>query len=61
MTDGTAALLVTAATIGFLHTLLGPDHYLPFVAMARAGGCSLRKTELVTIHCGTGNVQGSAA
>ena len=61
MTDGTAALLFTAATIGFLHTLLGPDHYLPFVAMARAGGWSLRKTVLVTLLCGTGHVLGSAA
>ena len=28
-------LLLTAASIGFIHTLLGPDHYLPFVAMWR--------------------------
>ena len=27
-------LLASAASVGFLHTLLGPDHYLPFVSMA---------------------------
>ena len=31
-----AALTLAAASLGFLHTLLGPDHYLPFVVMARA-------------------------
>ena len=24
-------LIGTAATLGFVHTFLGPDHYLPFV------------------------------
>ncbi len=30
------ALVVTAVTVGVLHTVMGPDHYLPFVAMSRA-------------------------
>ena len=54
-----AALTATAAFLGFLHTLTGPDHYLPFVAMARAGRWSLRKTLLVTLTCGLGHVLGS--
>ena len=29
-------LLTSAAGIAFVHTLLGPDHYLPFVSMAVA-------------------------
>jgi small basic protein len=29
-------LTITAASIVFLHTLLGLDHYLSFVVMARA-------------------------
>ena len=33
-----SALCVTAASIGFLHTLFGPDHYLPFIVMAKAKG-----------------------
>ncbi len=59
MSDGIALLCGTAALIGLLHTLLGPDHYLPFVAMSRAGGWSLRKTVLVTLMCGIGHVLSS--
>ena len=52
-------LLTTALSVGVLHTLLGPDHYLPFVAMARVGEWSRRKTLLVTGLCGVGHVAGS--
>jgi sulfite exporter TauE/SafE len=48
-----------AFSVGFLHTLLGPDHYLPFVAMSRAGGWSIRKTLAVTALCGAGHVGSS--
>lgn len=58
---GTATLLATAATIGVVHTLLGPDHYLPFVALARARSWSLRRTLAVTALCGVGHVLGSIA
>lgn len=53
------ALCLTAMTIGVVHTLLGPDHYLPFVAMSRAGKWSLPKTILITALCGVGHVLGS--
>ena len=53
------ALCLTAATIGVVHTLLGPDHYMPFVAMSRAGDWSLRKTLRVTTGCGLAHVTGS--
>lgn len=53
------ALVGTAAVIGFLHTLFGPDHYIPFVAMSRVGNWSLRKTIVVTILCGLGHVLSS--
>ena len=49
----------TAASIGFLHTLLGPDHYLPFVAMSRVGAWSLRRTVFITLLCGMGHVLSS--
>lgn len=52
-------LVATAVSVGVLHTLLGPDHYLPFVAMARAGAWSRRKTLTVTGLCGVGHVAGS--
>jgi len=54
-------LILTAASIGFVHTLLGPDHYLPFVAMGAARGWSTRRTLWVTSLCGLGHVLGSVA
>lgn len=59
MTQELLALTTTAATIGFLHTVLGPDHYLPFVAMARAGSWSRVRTLAVTALCGVGHIAGS--
>ncbi|MBT8104489.1 MAG: hypothetical protein HKP05_02525, partial [Woeseiaceae bacterium] len=52
-------LLVTAATIAFLHTILGPDHYLVFTAMGKARAWSLAKTLRITFYCGIGHVLGS--
>jgi len=52
-------LLGTAASIGFIHTVTGPDHYLPFVAMSRIGQWSTRKTLIVTLLCGTAHVLSS--
>lgn len=52
-------LLVTAASIAFLHTILGPDHYLVFTAMGKARSWSLAKTLRITLFCGLGHVLGS--
>lgn len=49
----------TAASLGFMHTLVGPDHYLPFVAMSRVGRWSLPKTMVITVLCGVGHVLSS--
>jgi sulfite exporter TauE/SafE len=59
MTHETLILAGTAATIGFVHTVLGPDHYLPFVAMSKAGNWSGAKTAIVTALCGLGHVLSS--
>jgi hypothetical protein len=59
METNLTVLLGTAASIGLIHTLLGPDHYVPFVAMAQAGRWSKVKTLLVTVLCGVGHVAGS--
>lgn len=59
MADGISALALTAVVIGVTHTLLGPDHYLPFVFMARARGWSRAKTQLITLACGLGHVASS--
>ncbi len=52
-------LTITAASLGFFHTLLGPDHYIPFIVMARSGRWSLVKTTWVTILCGLGHILSS--
>ncbi len=59
MTAELGILLMTAVSVGFLHTILGPDHYVPFVAMARSNGWSPRKTFFVTSLCGLGHIVGS--
>ncbi len=51
----------TAAIVGFVHTIAGPDHYVPFIALSLAGRWSFRKTVLVTLACGIGHVLGSVA
>lgn len=53
------ALMITAASIGFFHTLLGPDHYLPFVMISWARKWSWLKTLAVTFLCGVGHVASS--
>jgi len=52
-------LAATAATIGFVHTVTGPDHYLPFIVIGRARNWSLARTLGVTTLCGIGHVLGS--
>lgn len=52
-------LIITAASIGFFHTILGPDHYLPFIMMSWARKWSLLKTSLITIVCGVGHIVSS--
>ena len=59
MPEELAVLSVTAASIALIHTLLGPDHYLPFIVMARARRWSMRKTACVTLLCGAGHVLSS--
>jgi nickel/cobalt exporter len=48
-----------AATIGVVHTLVGPDHYLPFITLAKARRWSLARTVGVTLVSGLGHVAGS--
>jgi len=54
-------LSLSAAVIAFVHTVLGPDHYLPFVAMAKARNWTMQKTLRVTLICGMGHLAGSVA
>jgi len=52
-------LLGTAGTLATLHTLIGVDHSIPFIALSRARGWSLRRTLWVTAGCGLVHVASS--
>jgi nickel/cobalt transporter (NicO) family protein len=59
MDSSLSILLFSALTIGFIHTLIGPDHYLPFIVLGRAEGWPMRKTMFWTFVCGVGHVLSS--
>ncbi len=52
-------LVSTATSLGFFHTLVGPDHYLPFIVMVKSGQWSMKKTTLITFLCGIGHILSS--
>lgn len=52
-------LAITALSLGFIHTIFGPDHYVPFVMMSRAQNWSKKKTALITFLCALGHVGSS--
>lgn len=52
-------LLIAAIAVSFLHTLTGPDHYLPFIALAKSRKWSLSHTLFWTSVCGSGHVLSS--
>ncbi len=59
MTHESYLLAITAASIGIFHTLLGPDHYVPFIVLARARKWTGIKTATITFLCGIGHVGSS--
>jgi len=61
MSPDLGILLATAASIGFIHTLTGPDHYLPFIVMGKARQWTTIKTLWITFLCGLGHVGSSIA
>ncbi len=52
-------LSLSAASLGFIHTVLGPDHYLPFIVLSRARQWSTYKTMWITFISGIGHVGSS--
>jgi len=52
-------LASTAATIAFVHTIIGVDHYLPLTAVATAKNWGMRKLAMVTTLIGFGHILGS--
>lgn len=59
MSNEVILLSFAAASLGFVHTVLGPDHYLPFIFMAKARHWSWKKTSWVTGLSGLGHVGSS--
>jgi sulfite exporter TauE/SafE len=59
MTAQLSALMITAASVGFIHTILGPDHYVPFAVLSWARNWSAAKTSVITVLCGLGHVLSS--
>ena len=59
MEGSTLLLAGTAVTVGFIHTLIGPDHYVPFIVMGEARQWTIRKTMFITFICGVGHVLSS--
>ncbi|MBE0461724.1 MAG: sulfite exporter TauE/SafE family protein [Candidatus Aminicenantes bacterium] len=59
MTNEIFILAGTALAIGFGHTVLGPDHYLPFIVISRARKWSFLKTLFISFLCGLGHVLSS--
>ena len=52
-------LVLSAASLGLIHTLLGPDHYLPFIVLSKARKWTRTRTLWITFISGLGHVLGS--
>lgn len=50
------AVLGISVTTAFIHTLTGPDHYLPFIVLAKSRKWSLKKTLGLTFVSGLGHI-----
>jgi sulfite exporter TauE/SafE len=59
MNEELTLLTLTAASLGFVHTILGPDHYIPFITLAKASKWSISKTTFITVICGIGHILSS--
>ncbi len=59
MSQELQVLVISAASIGFFHTLFGPDHYLPFIMIGKAKEWKLRKVLALTILCGVAHILSS--
>jgi nickel/cobalt transporter (NicO) family protein len=49
----------TAAGMGLIHTVIGPDHYIPFIAMSRARRWPMAKTLVISFFAGLGHILSS--
>lgn len=51
-----SALFIAALLTAITHTIMGPDHYLPFIAIAKSRNYTLKKTLFWTFICGLGHI-----
>lgn len=58
-TPEVSVLMLSTAGVAVLHTLAGPDHYLPFIVMGGARRWSVARTVGWTTLCGLGHVGSS--
>lgn len=56
MTPIEIGLLTSAGAAGVIHTLIGPDHTIPFIALAKTHNWPLKKTLAITAACGLAHV-----
>lgn len=59
MTYDQILLILAATSIGFVHTIAGPDHYIPFIALSKSKKWSNLKTLIIVIICGIGHILSS--
>lgn len=52
-------LLVTAISVSVFHTISGPDHYIPFIAIGKTKGWKLPRILMWTAICGSAHVMAS--
>ncbi len=57
--DASIAMASGAATVAFVHTLAGPDHYVPFIAIGTSMKWRWPKVVGLTLLCGLGHVLSS--
>jgi len=54
--DTTLIFIWGAFIAGIVHTVLGPDHYIPFIALAKSRSWSVPRTVFWTVLCGIGHL-----
>lgn len=52
-------LMISTIGIAIIHTITGPDHYLPFIALSKSKKWNITKTIGWTMICGIGHVLSS--
>jgi sulfite exporter TauE/SafE len=57
--DPLIALLSAVIPLALFHTVIAVDHYLPFIALGKSNGWTVKKTLSVAALCGMGHIVSS--